>query len=164
MALAGQMQTLEEEASKSIQGKLPSRNNLFTMTPMPSETNSQGEKTTPTSEYSKASSVTGTSTSEETDSKGLDSAEEEETFFDAPDIFDKPTKSTHSGGTAPDGVAIGHRRSASGTSVNDGFPMQTSLGLELIKEGPLISSDLRMAVSQLRVEPSVGVTVVFHVY
>ena len=141
-ALAGQMQSLEDEASKSIQGKLPSRNKLLTVSNTlgcVADSSSLGK--------SAASTALSMETGPKSKSAGRNLPDEEDMFFDA---TDQPLETSPGPSLTSEGEARGHKRSISSTSVNDsqliGKPEQLEESTD--KGGPMISSDLRMAVSR----------------
>ncbi len=165
-ALASQMHSLENEASQSMRRSLPSRVSKLVIPPssnnMTETSSTLGKSTASTALAVDLSGEQESQPQEQVDGNPLSSGEEEDTFFDATDILDKPQNnesdmelSRGAGSEADSGgrVGVGHRRSVSSTSVNDAFSMSNGVGKveatqKVGKEGPLISSDLRMEVSQ----------------
>lgn len=152
-ALASQMQLLEDEARQSVQGMLPS---LHTVA-------SHGSNTCMVSEVIDSTSSTSTlegkkmapkklavaldNSLSETDGKLTESPEEDdEKFFDAPEIFAGESKKFSAPiAVPPDGASVGHRRNVSASSVNDVSSMRSSEP-EVKEICPHISTDRRMAV------------------
>ena len=154
-ALANQMHGLEDEARQSVQGGLPS------LPGVPSHAAPSASASLPLLKTKEAASkpvspiydssgdqCDGNSVSRRENGGGYES-DEEEKFFDAPEISPEDWKKSKdadqpSRGTTP--LSVGHRRSFSTTSVNDSSSMR-STAADVEEKLPQVSSDRRMAVS-----------------
>lgn len=159
-ALANQMHGLEDEARLSVQGVLPSLH----VAPSHAGPSASMEvvATAPTIlKENETKSKRSDSSGDVCDGNtvgvlrgdyvgGYESDEDEEKFFDAPEISPedwrkaKDTEQISPQDTTP---SVGHRRSFSTTSVNDASSMQSTSDADVKEKLPQVSSDRRMAVS-----------------
>lgn len=156
-ALANQMHGLEDEARLSVQGILPSLHTVSSHGGLasPGSTSSSEMATVPdVLKIKEVSSVkmpslysSGRDFCDGDSGGGYDSDDEDDKFFDAPEIsladWDKAKDTDQPSSPNP----VGHRRSFSTTSVNDSSSMKCVSDSDVKKKLPQVSSDRRMAVS-----------------
>ena len=157
-ALANQMHGLEDEARQSVQGILPS---LHTVSFHGSTLSSPSSKVVTASDVLQIKGLPSKEKIAASECKLLDDhdggfgggydSDDEDKFFDAPEISAKDWAEEHSL-PAPEqqpsqSFSVGHRRSFSTTSVNDTSSMKCASDSDVKEKLPQISSDRKMSVS-----------------
>lgn len=157
--LANQMHGLEDEARLSVQGvahSLASQSGLASPLSLDRTGPSYLQKNSKTSQMESTTRDSPKEFTEEADgSVDADADDDDDKFFDAPEMsaedWEKTSTSTEvvptPAVTAEEKLTLGHRRSVSTVSVNDTSAMKASSETNLKEQLPQIPTDRKMSVS-----------------